>query len=117
MVNIARGHALPPIKLPTGGCSSLGGNCLVNPSNGNLLLQAAPPAGDAFTFLPVLSYSSTNASTPSEIGNGWSQTFKRTLALAGSSTLNILRGAGRRFVYSGTSSINAFYVPTPGHPP
>ena len=36
------------LSVSTGGCNSLGGNCVINPANGNLLLQLAPPAGDPF---------------------------------------------------------------------
>ena len=45
MVNVARGHAFPPLSFATGGCNSLGGRCTINPATGNLLLQASPPAG------------------------------------------------------------------------
>ena len=32
---------------------------------------------------PVLSYNSTNAATSSEVGNGWTHTFKRQVVLEG----------------------------------
>ena len=54
---ITRAKAFAPISLQTGGCASLGGGCQINPANGNLLLQLSPPASDALSLLPQLSYS------------------------------------------------------------
>jgi len=81
MPAVARRRALPALSFATGGCNSLGGHCVINPADGCLLLQLAPPAGDPFFIAPVLSYNSTNVATSSEVGNGWSHTFKRSVQL------------------------------------
>ena len=126
MPAIARSRALPAIRLSTGGCNSLGGHCVVNPANGNLLLQIAPPVGDAFYLTPVLSYNSTNASTSSEVGNGWSHTFKREVMAVppapppgrlpppgASGNPTVLTGAGQTFTYDSNAS-GGYLTPAPG---
>ena len=50
------GLGLQPLRFPTAGCSSLGGLCQVDPSNGNLRLQFSAPASDLATIAPVFSY-------------------------------------------------------------
>ena len=101
MVGIARGRAVPPISLSTGGCSSLGGGCVVNPSNGNLLLQTVPPPGDGFFVPPILSFNSTNSAVSSEIGNGWSNMFSRQVQVVGGANPTVVSGSGQRFPYTG----------------
>ena len=110
---IGRLGALPPITFATGGCSSLGGQCALNPANGNLQLQLAPPRGDLFTLTPVLSYNSTNAATASEIGNGWSQFFNRHVVVGGTGSPIVITGAGQNFNYLGRSP-SGFYPPQTG---
>ena len=114
---VAARQAFPPLIFPTAGCRSLGGVCQINPASGNLLLQFSPPAGNTLTLQPTLSFNSTNVTTPSEIGNGWSHTFKRAITIQGSSTLRVAAGDGSQFFYSGTSWTNGFYAAVPGGTP
>jgi len=114
MLGIARNQAIPPVSLPTGGCNSLGGGCLVNPSNGNLLLQTSPPAGDSFYVPPTLSFNSTNL-TPTEFGNGWTSVFSRSVVIGGSGAVEVQTGAGNTYFYSGTGWTNGFYPPSGGN--
>jgi len=122
MPGVARNRALPMLRLATGGCNSLGGHCVVNPANGNLLLQVAPPAGDSFYVPPVLSYNSTNATITSELGNGWLHTFKRAVAMVApapppgppppsgpTGNPNVITGAGQTYPYTRAA--------TPGYQP
>ncbi len=93
MSSIASNRAISPLAFPTGGgCTSMGGGCVINTGTGNLLLQAAPPSGDAFTLPPILSYNSTNAATSSEIGNGWTHTFKRQVQIVSGTTPIVVIG-------------------------
>jgi hypothetical protein len=103
MPGIARSRALPMLRLSTGGCSSVGGHCVVNPATGNLLLQIAPPAGDWFYLSPVLSCNSTYASTSSEFGNGWSSLFSRSVILSRSFQLTLQSGARNVYYYNASS--------------
>ena len=114
---VASRQAFPPLIFPTAGCRSLGGVCQINPASGNLLLQVTPPAGNTLTLLPTLSFNSTNAASASEVGNGWSHTFKRHLAIAGSSNLEITAGDGSMFGYSSMNPTNGFYQPLVGNNP
>jgi len=113
MPAVARRRALPALSFATGGCNSLSGNCVLNPANGNLLLQLGPPAGDPFYIPPVLSYNSSNASTASEIGNGWSHLFKRRIVIGGSGNPVVLTGAGQIFAYLANLA-GGSYPPAPG---
>jgi len=113
MPAVARSRALPALTFATGGCNSLGGYCVINPANGNLLLQLAPPAGDFFYVAPILSYNSTNASTASEIGNGWSHLFKRQVVIGGSGNPVVVTGAGQIFAYLANLA-GGYYPPAPG---
>ncbi len=100
MSNIASSRGISPLAFPTGaGCSSLGGGCVINPATGNLLLQASPPGGDAFTMPPLLAYNSTNAATASEVGNGWTHTFKRQVQIIGGTTPVVVTGNGQSYTY------------------
>ena len=110
-------QAFPPLIFPTAGCRSLGGVCQINPASGNLLLRVTPPAGNTLILLPTLSFNSTNAASASEVGNGWSHTFKRHLAIAGSSNLEITAGDGSMFGYSCMNPTNGFYQPLVGNNP
>ena len=114
MPGIARGQAIAPLSFGTGGCNSMGGNCLVNPANGNLLLQVAPPAGDSGYLAPVLSFSSTNVATVSEIGNGWTHTFKRQVVGGCPTVAQVYTGTGQVYAYGGPRGGNAYFTPGPG---
>jgi len=116
MPSIARSRAIPQVSLSTGACGSLGGNCTLNPANGNLLLQAYPPAGDAFYLPPMLSYNSTSASTSSEFGNGWSSLFSRFVSLAGSFQLTVQTGAGNVAYYNANAWSGGYYPPLTAQP-
>ena len=97
MVNIAASSTLSPVQ-------QAGGGGLLNTANGNLMLQLSPPAGDASYIPPVLVYNSTNATTSSEIGNGWSHIFKRQVQLIGGTNPAVITGAGQQIPYTGESA-------------
>ena len=81
------------------------------PASGNLLLQVAPPAATPY-LPPVLSYNSTNASTSSEIGNGWTHTFKRQVQIVGGTNPAVVTGKGQSYTYqAGTPPRAASYHP------
>jgi YD repeat-containing protein len=111
MVGVANAKAFPVINFSNGGADPTKAGSQLNPVNGNLFLQISPPRGDQFTLLPVLSYCSTNASTSSEIGNGWSHTFKRTVQLVNGTTPQVITGAGQVYTYTGVSG-GGFQIPT-----
>ena len=109
---IASGRAIAPLTFGTGSCGALGGNCVINPANGNLLIQFSPPAGDPLYIAPVLSYNSSNASTLNEIANGWSHTFRRqVVGVAGASP--VLTGTGQTYAYSGPTG-GTYFTPAAG---
>ena len=118
MTGIASNRAISPLAFPTGGgCSSLGGGCVINPATGNLLLHASPPAGDASTIPPILSYNSTNAATSSEIGNGWTHTFKRQVQIVGGQTPVVVTGNGQSYTYHAADpSSGGYQSPTSDTP-
>jgi hypothetical protein len=103
---------LPPLRFPFPGCQSLGGGCRIDPTSGNLLLQASPPASDVLTLPPILYYNSNNAAMASEIGNGWSHFFKRSVVegIAGPihppspRAYSLVTGAGQVYTYVGVST-------------
>jgi len=80
------------------------------PASGNLLLQASPPGGDAFTMPPLLAYNSTNSATASEVGNGWTHTFKRQVQIIGGTTPVVVTGNGQSYTYQAANPSSGGYV-------
>ena len=87
-------------------------------------MQILPPASDAFTILPALSFNSTNVGTVSEVGNGWSHLFRRYVSAvvppppgpgppppgpAGPPT--VVTGAGQNYSYAATIT-GGYQTPT-----
>ena len=112
MTGIARSRALPAVVFSPGGCSTLSGKCAINPATGNLLLSVSPPAGDSCYVPPILYYSSSNASTSNEIGNGWMHTFNRHVRVDGGLTPAVITGTGASYTYE--LNFPSGYKPTNG---
>jgi hypothetical protein len=130
ITSVASSQTLPPLRFSTAGCASLGGSCTINPANGALLLQMAPPTSDAFTIVPVLSFNSTDVGTVSEVGNGWSHLFRRYVSAVvptppgapgsprpgppppgPSGPPTVITGAGQNYSYASTIS-GGYQTPT-----
>ena len=110
--SIAANAAAPAVQFSPG-CSSQGGGCVVNPANGNLLLQTSPPAGDAFYLPPILSFNSSSSAS-SEFGNGWTSTFSRSLTRSGSE-VTIQAGDGSTSYYTSAWHLG-YYARCRGNP-
>ena len=115
MTGIASGRGLAMPSLTTGGCGSIGSGCVYNPSSGNLMLHLSPPAGDSSYVPPVMAYNSTNASASSEVGNGWSHSFRRQVEVGGSgSPIVVTTGAGQNYTYTTSQPLGGQYTPAAG---
>jgi YD repeat-containing protein len=99
MAGIARARAIPPMSFGAGGCNSLAGSCVINPSGPTVFMQIAPPAGDSFYIVPALSYLLTNPITSAECGVRWSHTFKRQVQVGVSNTAGVVTGEGQSYNY------------------
>ena len=110
MPSIARSGAIPPLTVAVGACNSLGGQCVINPANPSVAMQIAPPAGDLFYVVPVLTYSSSNTALSNELGTGWMHTFKRQISVSGTN-VTVTMGTGQAFAYSGVRGGLGFVSP------
>ncbi len=114
MPGIARSRTVAIPSFRTGGCGSLGGGCTFNPFSGNLLLPISPPTGDAAFLPPVLSYNSTNGSSSTEVGNGWTHTFRRQILTAGEGDINLITGEGQTIYYTVNIFTGGWCIPATG---
>jgi YD repeat-containing protein len=78
--------------------SALDGPAEVNPSNGNLVLSVALPAGGPFDPTVVLVYNSLDPQS-SEFGVGWSVVPKQSLVSLTAETVNVTEGTGTSLRY------------------
>ena len=115
MPRIASPRAIAPITYSVGGCNSIGGSCVISPSNNNVLMQVAPPAGDLFYVAPVLSYNSGNSGTANTSGNGWFHTFQRQIQLSGNNP-TVITGTGQTYVYTGIRGGGGYAIPASNSP-
>ena len=111
MPAVAANSAIPPLTFAAGSCNSLGGQCVINPANPSVYIQAAPPAGDSFYIVPVLSYSTTNQAITNELGTRWVHTFKRQVQASGT-VLTVVTGSGQSYSYSASHIGGGFASPT-----
>ena len=59
----------------------------------------------------MLALNSTNVSTSSEIGNGWTHTLRRQIVTGGVFHVQVLTGTGQDYLYSGRPP--SYQVPAP----
>ena len=110
MPGVASNQAIPPLTYAVGGCNSMGGSCVINPLNPSVYMQASPPAGDLFYVVPVLSYSNANFPALTEVGAGWTHTFRRQVLLSGNNP-TVVTGSGQQYAYTGVRGGGGFATP------
>jgi hypothetical protein len=72
----------------------------INPANGNLIAQLAPPASGPFDPVPKLTYNSRASNQAIQFGHGWADLFNPTVTQIDGTTAEVVNGVGAAYRYT-----------------
>src|SRR5439155_2504626 len=115
-IDHVRQAAWAPLRAQEGGGPTelveLGGfvKFRVMTNTGNLRVQFRPPAAGPADPRPLFTYNS-DGSSGGEFGNGWNNSFKRSVTEVDATSATVNAGTGQSFAYTSKDAGTGYYTP------